>query len=60
MTSADSEFLRRVRQIPPHGMGLSVDVSTPDLTRIRRPMNSWGRYSLNDQSEKTIHECPYA
>jgi len=47
MTSDDSEFLRRVRQIPPHGMGLSVDVYTPDLTRIRRRMNSWGRYSLN-------------
>lgn len=60
MTSADSEFLRRVRQIPPHGMGLSVDVYTPDLTRIRRPMNGWGRYSLNDQSEKPIHEYPYA
>ncbi|MBI5776559.1 MAG: hypothetical protein HY444_04135, partial [Nitrospirae bacterium] len=34
MTSIDQEFLKRVTRIPHHGLGLSVDVYTPDLFEL--------------------------
>jgi hypothetical protein len=32
------EFFRRLAQIPAHGLGLSVDVYSPDLTSLRRAL----------------------
>lgn len=32
------EFLRRLAQIPAHGLGLSVDVYSPDLNSLRRAL----------------------
>lgn len=34
MTSVDREFFQRVDRIPHHGLGLSVDVYTPDLFEL--------------------------
>jgi uncharacterized protein (UPF0276 family) len=34
MTSIDHEFVERVNRIPHHGLGLSVDVYTPDLFEL--------------------------
>ena len=33
-----SEFIRRLRTIPVHGLGLSVDIHSPDLTSLRRSL----------------------
>ncbi len=32
------EFIRRLRAIPVHGLGLSVDIHAPDLTSLRRSL----------------------
>jgi len=40
MTVCDDEFRRRVMSIPPHGMGLSVDVYTPALLELVRALES--------------------
>lgn len=34
------EFLRRVRRIPLHGLGLSVDVHTPEVTSLLRSLRA--------------------
>ncbi|MBX3327888.1 MAG: DUF692 family protein [Nitrospira sp.] len=36
--SAHREFLRRVEVIPLHGLGLSVDIHSPDLPSLRRSL----------------------
>jgi hypothetical protein len=35
---AHREFLRRVEAIPLHGLGLSVDIYSPDLPSLRRSL----------------------
>jgi hypothetical protein len=40
MTACDYEFRRRVMHIPPHGIGLSVDVYTPALLELVRALES--------------------
>ena len=47
MTSVDQEFLKRVSRIPYHGLGLSVDVYTPDL------------FELVDALERNGLDCGY-
>jgi hypothetical protein len=42
MTSADQEFVRRVDRIPHHGLGLSVDVYTPDLLELTAELKRRG------------------
>ena len=39
MTSTDTEFLRRVSRIPPQGLGLSVDVYSPDLFELMEELD---------------------
>jgi uncharacterized protein (UPF0276 family) len=36
LSQVQGEFLRRLEQIPAHGLGLSVDVYSPDLTSLLR------------------------
>ena len=38
LTPVQEEFLRRLEQIPAHGLGLSVDVYSPDLTSLLRAL----------------------
>jgi uncharacterized protein (UPF0276 family) len=40
MTSIDQEFQNRVSRIPLHGLGLSVDVYTPDLLELLEALKS--------------------
>ncbi len=42
MTTCDLEFRRRVTRIPPHGLGLSVDVYTPALFELVRELDGSG------------------
>lgn len=42
MPSTEQEFLQRVSRIPHHGLGLSVDVYTPDLCELLDAMASRG------------------
>ncbi len=39
---AQQDFLRRLRQIPPQGMGLSVDVYSPDLFELVKKLRDRG------------------
>ena len=39
---AQQDFLRRLRQIPPQGMGLSVDVYSPDLFELVKKLRERG------------------
>ena len=34
LDAIEEEFSRRLEQIPPHGLGLSVDVYSPDLLSL--------------------------
>src|SRR5690349_23527734 len=36
--SCHREFMRRLRAIPAHGLGLSVDIHAPDLISLRRSL----------------------
>ena len=38
LSPVQEEFLRRLEQIPAHGLGLSVDVYSPDLTSLLRAL----------------------
>jgi len=42
MTACDHEFRRRVTHIPPHGMGLSVDVYSPALFELVGALDGGG------------------
>jgi uncharacterized protein (UPF0276 family) len=42
MTSVEQEFLGRVARIPHHGLGLSVDVYTPDLFELAGELDRRG------------------
>ncbi|MFQ5991358.1 MAG: DUF692 family multinuclear iron-containing protein [Nitrospiraceae bacterium] len=42
MSSTDQEFLRRVCDVPYHGLGLSVDVYSPDLRELRETLDAQG------------------
>ena len=39
LSPAQREFLRRLEQVPAHGLGLSVDVYSPDLTSLLRALH---------------------
>ncbi|TKS60825.1 MAG: hypothetical protein EWM72_01131 [Nitrospira sp.] len=38
LSTVHREFLRRLEQVPAHGLGLSVDVYSPDLTSLLRAL----------------------
>ncbi len=60
MTSTDTEFLRRVSRIPPQGLGLSVDVYSPDLFELMEELDrrrlDYGYMEIFKASQRALAE----